>query len=225
MLIPASTGLAHGAANFPDEYVNTTVSNTRETFSSKTFSSLDLGEGTTKIVVIPHKVTNSQQSGRQLTSATIDGVSATVHRVPNSSSWEQCVIIYATGISATTGDIVLNWGSSVGSGSFDQVISLIVYSSGRSTSFAFTSDWTGSTATVSATGNAANNSDAFIVAGLSISDHTLTLSATGLTVDSLYTAVSNLALVGGSIQNSSSSVTISGSGSDSSTSLGVLTVV
>lgn len=122
-------------------------------FSTYTFSGVNLGvTGTTKVVAV---VFDGAGVATTISSATIGGVSATINQTLYSSSWGQVAILTATGVSATTGNIVLNFASALnvyGAG-YLASISASVYATSRTNIDAYQSSYTSTNPTVTANGN------------------------------------------------------------------------
>lgn len=120
-------------------------------FNTYTFSSVSLGSSTTKVVVVLYDAAGSYTT---ISSATIGGVSATVNQVLYNGSWGQVAILVATGVSATTGNVVLNFASNINTygGQYFATIALAKYSTSK-TNFDSLQTSFGSTPSVTANGN------------------------------------------------------------------------
>lgn len=121
-------------------------------FSTYTFSSVALGgTGTTKVIAVLYDGAGAITT---ISSATIGGVAATVRQVLYSGSWGQVAILTATGVSATTGDVVLNFAAPIntyGNGYFS-TIALAKYSTNRTNIDPIQTSF-GATPSVTANGN------------------------------------------------------------------------
>jgi hypothetical protein len=141
-------------------YVGTSLFNTATSgsgFSSFAFTSVGLGSsGTTKVIVV---VFNGAGVATTISSATIGGVSATVRQTLYGGSWGQVAILTATGVTATTGNIVLNFAATLNTygNTYFATISASVYTTTRTSIDAYQSSNTGTNPSVTANGNNRTN--------------------------------------------------------------------
>lgn len=73
--------------------------------TSETFSGVNLAGGTTKLISL---AVYAQNANNGLVSATIAGVPATIFEANTGGAWESAFILMATGVSAQSGDVVIN---------------------------------------------------------------------------------------------------------------------
>lgn len=95
------------------------------TFTSRTFSTVDIGAAHPNRTVVVTATWNAGAVGVLLSSATIAGVSATIIQTSASAGWERSAILYANVPSGSSADVVLNFSGTINNGAAIGVFRLI----------------------------------------------------------------------------------------------------
>ena len=194
-LVRTLAGVPSGAITMPtnfysksaEGYIGTTVytAAVATAFSTYTFPSVALTGGDTKIIVVNYIACTTPPP--VISTATIAGVSATVFSPnpnPTYAGWERSTIIRVTGVTAQTGNVVLNFAAVINNtATYFSSISISVYTTSKQTTFDTVSSFTsGTSAALSLTANASNRANALVIAGFA-SNAQVGITGTGLTTN------------------------------------------
>lgn len=170
------------AASFPDQFTDTRVFNPTTDISNVTFNGIDLTGGTTKVISIAGFANDSDN--REINSATIAGVPATIYWGNDGSAWESCAIIVATGVTAQSGAVYLQFSNTWNRWQGDSQVSIAAYTSEKE-NFSFQNDHSqGSSGAMTIGSNPSLQSPAFCIGVCAINENGVQFdSGSGISTD------------------------------------------